>query len=76
MGCLGEPHEACLARGVPIVVVRENRSVLRDYEDGDGRFIFVENYLEAAGLAMAMRAGVDPSSVRRPLRPTTVLAKT
>jgi len=50
--------------------------VLRDYEDGDGRFIFVENYLEAAGLAMAMRAGVDPSSVRRPLRPTTVLAKT
>ena len=73
LGCLGEPHEACLARGIPIVVVRENRSVLRDYEDGDARFIFVENYVEAAGLMMAMKAGIDRSSVRRPLGPTTVL---
>jgi len=33
-------------------------------------FICVENYLEAAGLLMAMRAGVHPSSVRRPLKHT------
>jgi len=75
-GCLGEPHEACLERGIPIVVVRENRSVLNKYEDGDKRFIFVENYLEAAGLLMSMRAGVHPSSVRRPVAPTTVLSAT
>jgi len=73
-GCLGEPHEACLERGIPIVVVRENRSVLNEYEDGDKRFIFVENYMEAAGLLMSMRAGVHPSSVRRPVAPTTVLS--
>jgi len=74
MGCLGEPHEACLERGIPIVVVRENKSVLHEYEDGDERFIFVENYLEAAGLVMAMQAGIHPSSVRRPLGPTSVLS--
>lgn len=74
MGCLGEPHEACLARGIPIVVVRENKSVLNQYQDGDERFIFVDNYLEAAGLMMAMKAGVHPSTVRRPLAATTVLA--
>ena len=74
MGCLGEPHEACLERGIPIVVVRENRSVLDDYEDGDERFLFVDNYIEAAGLLMAMRAGIHPSSVRRPLGPTRVLS--
>jgi hypothetical protein len=74
MGCLGEPHEACLERGIPIVVVRENKSVLHEYEDGDERFIFVENYMEAAGLMMAMKAGIHPSSVRRPLGPTTVLS--
>ena len=74
MGCLGEPHEACLRRGVPIVVVRENKSVLNEYPDGDERFIFVENYMEAAGLMMAMKAGIHPSSVRRPLAPTTVLS--
>jgi len=73
-GCLGEPHEACLERGIPIVVVRENRSVLNEYEDGDRRFIFVDNYIEAAGLLMSMRAGVHPSSVRRPVAPTTVLS--
>ena len=70
MGCLGEPHEACLKQGIPIVVVRENRSVLHDYKDGDKRFIFVDNYMEAAGLMMAMKAGVHPASVRRPLGPT------
>jgi len=74
MGCLGEPHKACLERGIPIVVVRENTSVLSEYEDGDGRFIFVENYMEAAGLMMAMKAGIHPSSVRRPLAPTTTLS--
>ena len=74
MGCLGEPHKACLERGVPIVVVRENKSVLHEYPDGDERFIFVENYMEAAGLIMAMKAGIHPSSVRRPLEPTTVLS--
>ncbi|MBC8472666.1 MAG: DUF3326 domain-containing protein, partial [Planctomycetes bacterium] len=74
MGCLGEPHEACLERGIPIVVVRENKSVLNEYRDGDERFIFVENYIEAAGLMMAMKAGIHPSSVRRPLGPTTVLS--
>jgi len=56
------------------VVVRENKSVLHEYEDGDERFIFVENYLEAAGLMMAMKAGIAPSSVRRPLGPTSVLS--
>ncbi|MBN1852020.1 MAG: DUF3326 domain-containing protein [Pirellulales bacterium] len=74
MGCLGEPHKACLEREIPIVVVRENKSVLHEYEDGDGRFIFVENYIEAAGLVMAIKTGIHPSSVRRPLEPTTVLS--
>jgi hypothetical protein len=73
-GCLGEPHQACLKRGIPIVVVRENKSVLHEYEDGDKRFIFVENYLEAAGLMMAMKAGIHPASVRRPLAATKVLS--
>ena len=61
-------------RPFPIVVVRENSSVLHEYEDGDDRFILVDNYMEAGGLMMAMKAGIHPSSVRRPLGPTTVLS--
>ncbi len=36
------------------------------------KFIYVENYLEAAGMIMALKAGVHPSTVRRPLAHTTV----
>jgi hypothetical protein len=36
------------------------------------RFLKAENYLEAAGVLMAMQAGVQPAAVRRPLLPTVV----
>ena len=32
-----------------------------------GRFYMAENYWEAAGIAAALKAGLDPHSVRRPL---------
>jgi hypothetical protein len=53
-----------------VIVVRENRSCLNVPEHP--KFIYVENYIEAAGMLMAMRAGVHPSSVRRPLKKTVV----
>ena len=34
---------------------------------------FVESYLEAAGLIAAMKAGIHPSSVSRPLARTPVV---
>jgi hypothetical protein len=50
--------------------VRENKSCLNHPEHP--KFIYAENYLEAAGMIMALKAGVHPSSVRRPLAHTTV----
>jgi hypothetical protein len=69
-GCFGEPHQACLDANIPVIVVRENKSCLNHPEHP--KFIYVENYIEAAGMIMAMKAGVHPSSVRRPLAYTTV----
>jgi len=69
-GCFGVPHQACLDAGVPVIVVRENKSCLNHPERKE--FIYVDNYLEAAGLLMAMQAGVHPSAVRRPLKHTRV----
>jgi hypothetical protein len=69
-GCFGVPHQACLDANIPVIVVRENKSCLNYPEHP--KFIYVENYLEAAGMLMAMQAGVHPSSVRRPLKPTVV----
>jgi hypothetical protein len=72
-GCFGRPHKACLEAGIPVIVVRENRSCLKIPENNE--FIYVENYFEAAGLILCRKAGVDPSVVRRPIAPTKVLNK-
>lgn len=61
-GCFGPPHEACLKADIPVIVVRENKTVC-----GWGdipEFIYVENYWEAAGVLSCMKAGIVRSSVR------------
>ena len=72
--CWGPPHDACWDNGVPIVIVRENKTI---YSHGfswpaDKDCIFVENYLEAAGVVTAMKEGICLSSLRRPLNETSV----
>lgn len=76
-GCIGVPTLAAIEQGIPVVAVRGNTSLMR----GDlGRLPFsrdrlwvVDNYLEAAGLLAALRAGVHPGAVRRPLAPTALV---
>jgi len=65
VGCVGRPHKACLAAGIPIIAVRENKTALNDPMPDS--FKFVGNYWEAAGYIVAMKAGVHPGTVRRPL---------
>ncbi len=72
-GCFGRPHRACLAEGIPIIIVRENSTVLNDVIPTSDKIIVVENYWEAVGVIMSMNAGIHRASVRRPLRGTEVL---
>jgi len=67
LNCDGPPHDACRVAGIPIIVVKENKTVLDKTTPGA---IVVENYWEAVGIIMSMKAGVHPSSVRRPLKTT------
>ncbi len=70
-GCLGLPTFAALKQDIPVIAVRENRSLMRNDLERlswkPGRFYIAENYWEAAGIAAALKAGLDPHSVRRPL---------
>jgi hypothetical protein len=70
-GCLGLPTLAALEQGIPVIAVRENRNVMRNDLSqlpwSDGQFHCVENYWEAAGVMLALKAGIDPGSVRRPM---------
>lgn len=69
---VGRPHLACLKEGIPVIAVEENKTILHD--EMPDSFILVKNYLEAAGVIAAMKAGVAVSSVRRPLPKTEVNA--
>ena len=64
--CVGEPHQACLNAGIPVIAVRENKSVLKDSMPPE--FIIVDNYIEAAGLLMAYKAGINWKSACRPIK--------
>ncbi|MDE3127227.1 MAG: DUF3326 domain-containing protein [Gemmatimonadota bacterium] len=68
---VGVPTLAALEQGIPVIAVRENENILgndlRALPWADGQLHIVENYWEAAGVAAALRAGIDPASVRRPL---------
>ncbi len=70
-GCWGRPHYACDEAGIPIIMVKENTCVLNEVPQGD--VIEVDNYLEAAGVISAMKAGITLESVRRPLPETEVI---
>ena len=76
VGCLGLPTLAALWQGIPVIAVRENANLMQNDLSAlpwpKGQYFEVDNYLEAAGLMAAMRAGVDPATVRRPLAQTLV----
>lgn len=70
-GCFGQPHRACLEANIPVIVVRENRTICS--EQPHSRFIYVENYWESAGVLMCMKAGIQKESVRRPFNFTEIM---
>lgn len=79
-GCLGLPTLAALEQGIKVIAVRENCNLMRnDLSElpwASGQFYSVENYWEAVGVMTAIKAGVSPESVRRPLAQTTVEKRT
>jgi Protein of unknown function (DUF3326) len=69
--CLGLPTLAALQQDIPVIAVRDAsnraRTDLSLLPWARGRLLFAENYMEACGFIAALRAGVAPETVRRPL---------
>jgi hypothetical protein len=66
----GEAVLACAERGVPLIAVTGNHCLLQ--VDGAAlglETIRVGGYAEAAGVVLALREGIDPMALRRPLPP-------
>lgn len=73
-GCWGEPHNACMDFDIPIIMVKENKTVLdklipKEFND---LVICVDNYFEAVGVIQTHRAGVSIESIRRPLKKAVI----
>lgn len=75
-GCVGIPTLAALEQGIPVIAVRGNKNnmqnKLEDLPFSSNKLFIVENYLEAVGIATAIRSGVSLESVKRPIDNTFV----
>lgn len=71
MGCWGKPHMACERWGIPIIVVKSNTTVLHERMGDD--CIYVNNYLEAAGVIKAMEIGVTIESLKNKVYKTKII---
>lgn len=76
-GCVGLPTLACLENDIPIIAVKENRNSMKNDLRGlpfkNGKLFIVDNYLEAVGVMISIKAGVTPASIRRPIEHTRLL---
>ena len=64
----GEAVLACAARGVPLIAVEGNPCLLEVGGEALGLSVLpAAGYAEAAGLVLALREGIDPGALRRPL---------
>ncbi len=71
-GVVGLPTLAAVEQGIPIIAVRNNtnlmRNNLRALPMQPGQLIYAQNYYEAAGILAAMKTGVAPATLERPMQ--------
>src|SRR5688572_24347877 len=75
-GCVGLPTLAAVEQGIPVIAVRGNtnlmRNDLRALPFKQGQLQYASSYYEAAGIIAAIKAGVAPSTIARPMRPIRI----
>ncbi len=74
--CVGLPTLAALEHGIPVIAIRENDNLMQNDLEAlpwaSNQLHRVDNYWEAVGVMTALKAGITPSSLRRPLAATKV----
>jgi hypothetical protein len=74
--CIGLPTLAALEQNIPVIAIRENGNLMQNDLQalpwGPNQLYVVENYWEAVGVMTALKTGIAPYSMRRPLIATKV----
>ncbi|KKL10625.1 hypothetical protein LCGC14_2553960, partial [marine sediment metagenome] len=71
VNCFGIPHKKCVERDIPIITVMENDPIVKNLHQFPQHK--VANYMEAAGLLIALREGISFDALRRPISATEVI---
>lgn len=69
-GCVGLPVLSCIEQGIPIIAVRNKNAMkndLRALPFKRRQLYFAENYIEAAGIIAAIKAGIEINTLKRPI---------
>lgn len=71
---VGLPILAAIEQNIPVIAVRENENLLRNDLTGlpwrPKQLWVVDNYWEAIGVMAALKAGIEPNVLRRPIAAT------
>ena len=79
VGCLSLPVIAALHQGIAVIEVCDpnNTNLMKNSLDSlpwrEGKYFQASSYLEAAGITVALREGLDVASCRRPLSETEII---
>ena len=75
-GCVGLPVLSCIEQGIPVIAVKNKNAMkndLRALPFKRRQLYFAENYLEAAGIVAAIKAGIEINTLKRPIADTSSL---
>lgn len=77
-GCIGLPLLACIENDIPVIAVRNKNKMKNDLKSlpfKKDKLFLADNYLEAAGIMTALKAGVSLQAVQRPIANTKLIKK-
>jgi hypothetical protein len=76
-GCMSLPILSAFSQSIPVITVKENANVMKnrysDYHFPNKILYEVDNYWEALAICQAIKSGIDPHTVRRPIAATKIV---
>lgn len=75
--CIGLPLIAALEQNIPVIAVEDETNLMKNDLSmlpwNKNQFFKAKNYLEAAGILVALKSGISPYSLERPIGPTKII---
>jgi hypothetical protein len=75
--CISLPILAALEQNIKVIAVEDKKNIMKNDLDklpwNPNQFYKAKNYLEAAGMLTALKNGISPYSVLRPIGPTKII---